>query len=325
VRRAAQEDASMLACTPARPPRAPAAQVARYARAASIAACVAALSAACSGGDGGSGSAGASRERITIPLGDTVSGVSVVAGVPQLTSFTLALPPGDDLEGATVDVAATLALAEVTPTAPLALGDVARAALAVAQGNAGIAVSRALPFGTLCDASVGLRPFEIGFGALFRPVSAAPGTNVASAAGLETIRLGPFVYCVEILSPIDATVTLGGIVADVTRTPCATAPASFAGTWTGTYTCSYSCGGGFGGDIVLEVTQTGDQATYVDDGGATFTGRVCGNTFRFARNSLGETERGTLTLNANGTATKQSTFWGTFDRCTGDCTDVLHR
>jgi hypothetical protein len=153
-----------------------------------------------------------------------------------------------------------------------------------------------------------------------------PPTASARPETLSVVNAGPFATCLEIFYPVDAVISANGVTVDYTRGGCADAPASFAGAWVGTFQCTSICTGSFGGDITLEVAQDGQRARYTDDGGDYFSGTVCGREFRFTRNDPGETETGTLTLNANGTASKRSRYRATSPPfCSGDCADELRR
>ena len=104
------------------------------------------------------------------------------------------------------------------------------------------------------------------------------------------------------------------------------APADIADTWTGSFSCSDSCCDGFDGEVILTITLNGESASHSDDGGASFTGTVCGNVYTFEGGGEGFTEGGRFVLNADGTASKQSTFTGLSEPfCTGLCMDELTR
>jgi hypothetical protein len=141
------------------------------------------------------------------------------------------------------------------------------------------------------------------------------------------MNAGPFVACVEILSPVGGSFSLDGWVVDVAH-DCTAPAASFAGVWGGTYQCSNNCTGQpFGGSITVTVTQAADgTASSTDDDGQTYAGTVCGSEFRFVSNEELETERGRMTLTGASTAEKRSTWrYSLAPYCGGDCIDTLTR
>jgi hypothetical protein len=105
--------------------------------------------------------------------------------------------------------------------------------------------------------------------------------------------------------------------------PCAPI-ANFAGLWHSNYTCWLGDDGGIykEGQFDLTITQTGDQASYVD-GDLKFSGTVCGSVWAFRAMSDKEIEQGTLTLIDATHATRESHWWT--GASSGGCHDDLTR
>jgi hypothetical protein len=265
-------------------------------------------------------------EQVAFPVGSIASNLVVAAGQTQYFGFTLSLPPDEGIQSWKIDLLASLARAQVT-----LLPSPFRALLqALASGvTLDLGVSHALPAGTVCDASVEYRTFTFNLSPAYLPVSVDPPAAISSAQTIAARANGPFTYCVRITFPVDALITVDQLVADVTR-KCTQAPGNFAGPWTGSWGChSVTCSTWTdSGPIALNVSY--DAVTrrwsHVDDTGASYQGSACGNAFHFVRNDPDESERGTMTLNSDGTATKTSRFFSTAQPgCYGDCTDFLHR
>ena len=179
---------------------------------------------------------------------------------------------------------------------------------------------------TVCTTGNLYGPFIISLGSLLQPTSVEPTKVSADASTLDIINIGSMSICVIISSPVDLTFSLNSVEANVAQKAC-DSPLNFAGDWMGNYQCGNSCTGEpFGGLIHLNVIQNGTSASYTDYIGDTFTGTICGNTFRFERSQAQEYERGTMTLNADGSATKRSTWRTTTEiPCGGNCIDNLTR
>lgn len=139
-----------------------------------------------------------------------------------------------------------------------------------------------------------------------------------------------FSACYTIEVPVDGTLTLTHLPvwAEIFQ-DCDALPMDMFGHWEGTYSCTNTCGEGESGDVSLEITQDGVQASYTDEAGASYAGAVCGSSFVFAGGVEGGDgldgyfESGQLTVIDEETATKSS--WWTSGTCGGLCTDQLHR
>ncbi|MBI5098613.1 MAG: hypothetical protein HZB30_05185 [Nitrospirae bacterium] len=152
-----------------------------------------------------------------------------------------------------------------------------------------------------------------------------PPTASAEPSTINIINSGSFAMCIQIYSQTDAAIDVGTPSIDVTQ--CNQPPADISGTWKGTYTCINH---GYHNDvdqpITLTITQIGNRAQYIDDGGDKYEGTVCGDVFKFNRNDPDETESGTFVLSKNGKGTKTSTWTANYPSTNwGNCTDHLHR
>jgi hypothetical protein len=282
------------------------------------------LLAACSD-DGPSTPRDGSPRRILAPLEGAVTDVPLVANVPTEIELTVYLPPDvGAVEAATIDVAATLEQVRLDgiPLMQLLARKLARTMGRADDVGATAFIRIGSDPGTVCEQGILYGPFEV---AHTTELEVTPATAEADAATLQVINAGLMSLCVVITPNFDATFSLDGVAVDLTEASC-TASANFAGTWSGSYQCGNSCGDPFGGPIELTVTQSGSQASYTDDLGVTFNGRVCGEVFRFERVGTDYIERGTLTLTGPNTAVKRST-WRNVDPpfCGGDCVDELTR
>lgn len=276
------------------------------------------LHAGCS--SGGGEQATPRTDPAVVPIEELAS-VSLTAGVPRQVRYVTALPP-TTVTGFEVDLLASLARLTTTPGSALRL---AAAAVGGETVTVRVRVAAAAELETVCTTGHLFGVYEIGLDALLAPISAAPAKAVADGTTLAVLNAGPWVTCLEITSPADATFSLSGVEVTVTH-DCAAPSADFSGAWVGTWSCTSSCGATTGGSISLTVTQEGGgRARYLDDGGDEYTGAVCGAELRFVSNTSLETERGTLRLTSGG-AEKRSHWRGTqAPFCNGDCVDTLHR
>ena len=244
---------------------------------------------------------------------------------PTVVSFTLQLPPEvPSVTAAEIDIAATLDHVQIDGVPIVTL--IARKIARLLGGEEPLGATAYIRIGgdedTVCEDGLLYGPFEISHGTA---LDVSPATAAADGAALQIINTGSMAVCMTITANFDAQLSVDAFAMDLTPGNCAS-PANFAGTWTGTYECGNWCGEPFGGPIELVVTQSGSTASYTDQGGDTFEGRVCGNTFRFEYVGEGFTETGTLTLNSDGSATKRST-WRSLEApyCSGNCVDQLTR
>lgn len=262
---------------------------------------------------------------LVAPLEGAVVDVPLVADEPTDIVLTLQLPPDiSAVDAVEIDVAATLDHVRIDGISLWSL--IARKAARIAGKADAIGATAHIRVGSdatsVCDQGILYGPFTV---AHETALEVSPPTVSADAATLGIINTGTMVLCVTVTANIDALLSVDGVAMEITEGDCGT-PTNFAGTWTGSYECGNSCGDPFGDSITLTVTQDGSQATYTDSGGYTYTGRVCGNTFRFEYSGEDFVERGTLTIESPGIAVKRSTWRNTFPPyCGGDCVDHLTR
>lgn len=178
---------------------------------------------------------------------------------------------------------------------------------------------------TVCESDIKYGPITFEADSTFKLLSVNPPFIDLTQKSLSIVNIGSFHLCVEVISPVDATLNANSISIE---TQDCQEPDDIDGFWTGTYTCTNSCDPSSDDEvrnISLTVAQSGTSAIYFDDE-AKFSGTVCGNIFKFEGGStdIGYTESGVFTLNADGTATKTSS-WIDSEQCRGDCKDSLHQ
>jgi hypothetical protein len=184
---------------------------------------------------------------------------------------------------------------------------------------------------TVCSTGEQYGPYSIELNDDFSASSVSPPTATATRQTLDIINTGGYSICIQVTPVVDATADLDFVAVDIGN--CDEPPADIAGTWSGTYSCvsdvSSSCDET--GMVELTIVQDGSdpgKASYSDDGGAMYEGRVCGNRFSFQGGvSSSYTESGTFILNGDGSASKSSSFKdiGPSPLCSAKCTDSLSR
>jgi hypothetical protein len=264
---------------------------------------------------------------ITIPMGDTLQNVSVLANQTTQFVFTHAIPP-TTVTSWKPNLSATISQIHVMVPTLASFSDVLAFVKAAATESVSLSVrvAPASQRSTVCTTGIPYGPFTVNLTSAFLPSTVSPSTPEADAQTLAVMNAGAYVICVQIMSPVALMFSLDGWVVDVQQ-DCAAATASFAGPWSGTYTCTDTCTNEpFSGSVQLTVTQdsTG-KASYTDEGGTTFSGTICGGEFRFVHNAADETERGSLKFTGSNTAQKTSTWLHSTLLCGGVCTDTLAR
>ena len=288
----------------------------------------------CDGGGGGGDDTGnGSDTRFSIPLGVFVDEVAVESSQPTQFKFTyprrvgaqpftdLSIDFTDTLQAVMVDIPGPSANLRKNHGQSLIQPQQETSATMTAR------VASADEEETVCKTGELYGPYVIYGSAAYEPESVDPQSAQATQATLSIINAGDFSICIEISSPVDATLSVNSMDVDVGS--CETPPADISGTWVGTYSCdntgtSLDCSDD-GGDILLTITQNGYSARYEDDGGAVYNGTVCGNTFKYNGGEASYDEEGTFTLNADGTASKTSRWVSNIGDCGGVCEDILQR
>jgi hypothetical protein len=223
--------------------------------------------------------------------------------------------------------AVTITIPGVTTSIPFLLESVKTANAAVEGGQLYLRVGTAEQVDTVCTEGELYGPFSITLADNFQPESVSPAEANATQQTLDVINTGSYSICVQIMPSITAIADLNSLMVDMES--CTEPPADIAGTWTGSYQCVGTCPES--GTVTLEIVQNADDptyATYTDDANAVYEGRVCGNRFSFTGGLTDSyDESGTFVLNADGSASKTSTYIsiGTTSICSGTCTDILER
>lgn len=138
---------------------------------------------------------------------------------------------------------------------------------------------------------------------------------------LRLANLGDLDICTIITAPVDAELNVSADTLYLQSEECDQTPENIEGVWEGNYSCTSTCGD-TGGHVSLTIVQDEFSASYTD-GYASYEGTVCGNTFKFSGGGPGYTERGTFTLNDDGTASKTSSYQETDNSCSGTCSDPV--
>ena len=284
--------------------------------------------AACTSGSSSDPGASVTAAQVTLPTGDTLLDVPVVANQTTRIVYTHAIPP-TTITSWKPNLSASLGQLRVTippPASPAAVLGLVQAAL-TESASVMFHIAPADQRETVCTGGVQYGPYVVGLSSAFLPTTVAPTTATANAQTLSIMNAGPFAVCLEVLSPVGGSFSLDGWVVDVEH-DCATPATNFAGTWSGTFQCSNTCTGQpMSGSVQITVTQDASgRVSYTDDGGDTFSGTACGNEVRFVRNAALSTERGVLRLTgANRAENRSSWRYSLSPFCGGECVDVLSR
>lgn len=261
-------------------------------------------------------------DQISMPLDGTLTDVQLVANQTTHLELTLQVPPEVGLLNTVeLDIGATMANMDVTVAKKISnIRGLVK--LVTQQAVATVLYKVGSDPATVCETGISYGPYEITSTSIDDP---NPDNIALDAPTVQILNYGFIVVCMEITSSVDASFTLDQVEANVTQGDCGT-PSNFIGDWVGVYQCGNSCGEPFGDSIHITIYNDGASTHYVDDGGDYYTGRICGNVYRFRRDDPGETETGTLTLINSNFAIKRSTWRLTVSPyCTGDCLDSLYR
>ena len=163
-------------------------------------------------------------------------------------------------------------------------------------------------------------------GELYGPYTVSEGAVVgeqtlnASPKALRLANMGDTALCLIVTSPVDASIDISADAVKANTEPCTQEPANIDGYWHGSFSCTSSCEDDIDGFVGLTISQDGNSATYTDFE-ANYEGIICGNSFEYTGSGPGYTESGTFILNADGSASKTSTYTNTGDGCQGSCSD----
>lgn len=285
----------------------------------------------------GGDSDGASTESRTAALGVSMKNIQLLASQQAEISFTYAIPGDITSRGDfTINFAETLKNVSLSST-PIAANSNMLETLrmlatvlikdAFAQEETQVTVFVSYPGDPdVCSSPNVFGPYTI-LGAIGTALTSDTGTAAPTAAVVNLSNLGSVEVCVVTTPPINAYLTVTGVVVDFED--CAAPTVNVANTeWSGTYTCDNFGVGDEGGGVDLTITRNQDGSYhYVDDGGAEYDGHLCGNKFKFSGGLVSSyTESGTLVFSSNTAATKTSTWTGLQPGTVGgNCSDTLER
>jgi hypothetical protein len=217
------------------------------------------------------------------------------------------------------------------PKATPASASAGRTGAKITGSRMTIRVARFEDSATVCSTGELYGPFEIALENDFSASSVSPASANATQNTLDIVNTGGYSICIEVLPAVNATASLDFIEVDIGN--CDQAPADIAGTWSGSYSCSSEVSSSCdeAGSVTLTIVQDGSDpsiASYTDDGGGSYQGRVCGNRFSFQGGVASSyDESGTFVLQADGSATKNSSYRdiGPSPVCSAKCADSLAR
>lgn len=285
----------------------------------------------------GSGSSSGSPSGVaseTLSFGTSTKNVQLTAGVPKQFKFTYAFP-GDITSRGDYSINVTKTLENITLSSTPIASNGSRfetlrllAYALVKEAFAAETAQITTYISYAGDPNVCSSPYFSGPNTVMGAVGSAPTSNKTTAeltqAAADIINMGSFDICVVTTPPLNAYVTVPGVVVDFQ--PCAPPTVNILGNWSGTYHCDNVNTLPEDGTVSLDITQNPDGSYhYVDDGGAEYDGHLCGNKFNFKGIKTGlYTESGTLAVNGN-SATKTSNWRSESTTSWGRCTDALQK
>ncbi|TLX78377.1 hypothetical protein E9993_01475 [Labilibacter sediminis] len=259
---------------------------------------------------------------LSFPLNGAFQDIQLVANQPTNQVITLNVPPEIKmLKSAKIDILKTLKNASVSYQKSALKSALINSALQNDEtGWIHIKVGDSPE--TACLSSISYGPYNLSPGFFGAPM---PKEVPLDQPSIQIVNTGTVVLCIEMVSAIDAVVSIDEVAFDITQSDC-TETFDFSGLWQGIYECENSCANQFGGEIQLTVTQNGTTASYTDDMDITYTGTICDEVFRFERTNEYESESGTLTRIDDNYAIKRSTWRSHYEPyCFGNCVDTLYR
>ena len=285
----------------------------------------------------GSGSSNPGSDDIRLTVSNLGKNIDLTAGVTNEISFPVSFDMNrfnGPFSSLSLDLQAHLSAVKVTipgvtkSTIPFPLKAIKTANAVIDGAQLYLRVAPIELEDTVCTTGELYGPFDISLADNFQPASVTPAIAEATQQTLDIINTGSYSVCVQIIPMITAIADLESLIVDFGA--CDQPPADIEGTWIGTYSCTGICPES--GAVTMNIDQDQNDlsiATYTDDGGASYTGRVCGNRFSFSGGLTSSyDESGTFILNSDGiTATKNSTYIDIGDPvfCSGSCTDQLSK
>lgn len=292
---------------------------------------------ACGGSGGGSGNSEAPAGE----LPDEGEFISLISGQPVTLTETFAINlegAGGPFETLTIDESDVRSIfeAQIAAATPGWLQKLSpffiEKAFAQMPNNtvrATFALGRAELGDDICEEGEQYGPYTMTYSAL-EIIGFDFETITASQNIVDVVNTGFLRVCVEIVASSNTQLQVASVVpsSTVARTDCSSLPSDIDGVWSGTYTCDGACPEG--GDIELTIEQDGTTATYSDDGGANYSGTVCGDRFSFSGGVPGSyAESGTFVLNSSdpSMAIKTSSWTDLVGSCgsANPCSDDLSR
>jgi hypothetical protein len=292
----------------------------------------------------GCGSDSSNSNVTTIPtttelasLDSSVKNVPLLTGVPTEIKFTYTIPGDITAKGNFfIDVTRTLDTIRLSSspvasntsrfeTLRLLAHALVKAAFAATESTAQITAYISYAGDpNVCSSPYRFGPYSIS-GLIDSALSSDTTSVTPTQPSIDISNAGSFEVCVVTIPPIDAYLTVTGVFVDFE--PCTEPSVDISGDWSGTYQCNNFGVGNEDSTVSLTVTRNNDGSyQYIDDGGAIYSGHLCGDTFKFNGGLTGEyTESGTMIVDGN-SATKTSNWLSVSDNTVGgSCSDALQK
>ncbi len=276
----------------------------------------------------------AGDNKISVGVSDHVKDIQLTAGEKTEVSFVYNLSPSaGPYDSITVNLQETLNSGAVNIAGIDTRSIIKTLLKSSAVGEEGATAQMSVRVGSsdqierVCQFGYLYGPFTIKGNESNEPESIDPPTVTAEPATVGIINAGSAAICIEIESPVDATINVDNI--EVGRTGCNEESADIIGTWAGTYTCeneNTNWEDPTNLPITLTIIKDEDGYHYKNiDEEAYYDGYLCGNTFEFEGGGEGYTESGTFVLESENKATKTSSWVSNDGLSSGDCSDILER
>lgn len=178
----------------------------------------------------------------------------------------------------------------------------------------------------VCDSPFVYGPYTIG-GTVGSALNSSTASVSADQASRNIINAGSFEMCVKATPPIDAFLTVSGVVVDYDD--CEPSELNIVGEWAGYYECTDFDEAPDMQTIPISMTITKNQDgsyRYVDDTKSAYEGHLCENKFRYKGGEEGiSRESGTMVFKNSMSATKTSIYNSLTQSIRLRCSDTLHK
>jgi hypothetical protein len=264
---------------------------------------------------------------VSIPLEGTHSDIKIMANQKVRKVFTFhMLPDVGVIEGIKIDVKATLDKAKISSGLNKKTG-LQKLQRLLSEQQVKVFFRFGTDPATVCEEGEEFGPKTATFSYLNSPKA---GEIDLPKSAIKILNGGFIVICTDLISSFDVTLNIDKIETKIRENECG-APQKFHGYWKGVYRCDQTVDGryegSFGDSITIRMTQDGDEAAYTNLKDENYTGRICGDIYKFERSGNKESERGTMALVGEDRAVKRSTYQSKSgeNSFSGNCVDSLVR